>query len=252
MGNGNELLCAARKALAAEMGNAIFCDDIVHIIFAGCDNRAFGQAGFDLADCTALRGGFKGNKALTSPALAGSADVIDLAAGAREMPAADGLGADLTPEIYLDGSVDRDHIVVSADDIRIVHIVNGENHDRRVIIDIIINPLGTKCKGCHGFKGMDLLFAVVDSATFDQLHHGISKHFGMNTEVVLGFEGHAGRIRNSTDAELDAGTVRNLLGNQIADGNACLIQFHGRQDRQRMGILHNGIHLADVKLCVAY
>ena len=112
----------------------------------------------------------------------------------------DGLCTDLPPQIHLNGSVDGDHIVVSADDVRVIHIVNGQNHDGGVIVDIVIDSLRAEGKCGYGFEGVDLFFAVVDRTAFDQLHHGIGEHLSVDAEIVLGFERHAGGIRDGPDA----------------------------------------------------
>ena len=167
------------------------------------------------------------------------------------MLGAHALGADLAPKVHLQGGVDGDHIVVLADDLRVVHIVHRQQLNGRVVIDIVIDPLGAVGKGGDALAPVDLLFAVVDGAAFDQLHHGVGKHLGMDAQVVLGFEGHAGGVGDGADAQLDAGPVRNLLGDQVADGDADLIQGHRGQHGQGEAVFHNGVHLADMDLGAA-
>ena len=146
---------------------------------------------------------------------------------------ADRLGADLTEEVDLDRRVDGDHVVVLADDVRIVDVFDRQDLDGRVIVDIIINALRTEGKRRDGLAAMDLLFAVVDRAALDELDHGVGEHLGVDAEVVLALERHAGRVRDRADAELQARAVRNALGNEAADRLAHVVKLHRRQHRQR-------------------
>ena len=54
---------------------------------------------------------------------------------------ADRLGADLAEEVDLDRRVDGDHVVVLADDVRVVDVFDRQDLHGRVIVDIVINAL---------------------------------------------------------------------------------------------------------------
>ena len=97
---------------------------------------------------------------------------------------ADRLGADLAEEVNLDRGVDGDHVVVLADDVRIVDVFDRQDLDGRVIVDIIINALRTEGKRRDGLAAVDLLFAIVDRAALDELDHGVGEHLGVDAEVV--------------------------------------------------------------------
>ena len=159
---------------------------------------------------------------------------------------ADRLGADLTEEVDLDRRVDGDHVVVLADDVRIVDVFDRQDLDGRVIVDIVINALRTEGKRRDGLAAVDLLFAVVDRAALDELDHGVGEHLGVDAEVVLGLERHAGRVRDRADAELQARAVRNALGDEAADRLAHLVELDRGQDRQIVVILHDGVDLRNV------
>ena len=47
MRHGEHGLDALRQCLAAQFGNTIFCNDVVHVVFAGRDDCAFCERGFD-------------------------------------------------------------------------------------------------------------------------------------------------------------------------------------------------------------
>ena len=95
---------------------------------------------------------------------------------------------------------------------------------------------------------MNLFFAVINGAALDKLHHGVNEHLGVDAEVVLGFKRHACRVRDSADAELDAGAVGDLLGNEIADDDACLVECALRKLRQGDIVFNYRVHLSDMKL----
>ena len=167
------------------------------------------------------------------------------------MLCADGFSTDLAEEIDLNGCIYGYHVIVLADDLGIVYIVNRQDLDRRVIIDIVVDPLGAVSKGGNALAAVDLLFGVVDGAALDKLDHGVGEHFGMYAEIVLGFERHAGRVGNCTDAELDACTVGDLLCYEVADGLADLVDSDGRQNRQLVIILNDSIYLRNMQLGAA-
>ena len=244
--NGDQLAGTLAEAAAAQMRHAVLGDDVVHIVLARRDDGARGEDGLDLADRAALGRGREGDEALTAAGLAGAADIVDLAAGAGHVLRADRLGADLAEEVDLDRRVDGDHVVVLADDVRVVDVFDRQDLDGRVIVDIIINALRTEGKRRDGLAAMDLLFAVVDRAALDELDHGVGEHLGVDAEVVLALKCHAGRVRDRADTELQARAVRNALGDEPADRLAHLVELHRRQDRQIVVVLHDGVDLRNV------
>ena len=159
---------------------------------------------------------------------------------------ADRLGADLTEEVDLDRRIDGDHVVVLADDVRVVDIVDRQDLDGRVVVDEIIDTLRAEGKRRDGLAAVDLLFAVVDRAALDQLDHGVGKHLGVDAEIVLALERHAGRIRDRADAELQARAVRDKVGDEAADRLAHIVELHRRQHRQVVVILHERVDLRDM------
>ena len=76
----NQLLCAAGERLPAQMRDAVFSDNVIHIILARGHDRAGGQDALNLADRAALGGGREGNEALAALGLAGTANIVHLSA----------------------------------------------------------------------------------------------------------------------------------------------------------------------------
>ena len=70
----------------------------------------------------------------------------------------------------------------------------------------------------------------------------------MNTEVMLLLQRKTDGIGYSSDAELNAGTVLNLLGDQVSDGDAGFVQFGGRQSGKLKAVFNQPGDLADMKL----
>ena len=62
---------------------------------------------------------------------------------------------------------------------------------------------------------------------------------------------HTGSIGDSTDTELDTCAVGDLLGNEVADGDAGLIKLYRRQDGKFVVKFDYCINLRDVKLSAA-
>ena len=144
--------------------------------------------------------------------------------------------------------IDGDHIVILADDLRIIDIVNRHDGNGGVIVNIVIDRFGAEGKGGNADTAVNLLFAVVDSTAFDQVDHGAGEHLGMNTEVMLLLQRKTDGIGYSSDAELNAGTVLTLLGNQVSDGDAGFVQFGGRQGGKLKAVFNQPGDLADMKL----
>ena len=251
MRDGDELARTACQALTAQVRHAVLGDDVVDVVLARRADGAGRERGLDLADRAALGGGGKGDEALAALRLRRAAHIVDLAAGAGHVLRADALGADLAPEVDLQRGVDGDHVVVPADDRRVVHIVHREDGDAGVIVDIVIDPLGAEGKGGDALAPVDLLFAVVDRAALDQLHHGVGEHLGVDAQVVLVFQGRAHRVGDGADAQLDAGAVLDALGDQAADLLADGVDPGGGQGGQLVADLDEPVHLADVDLRAA-
>ena len=98
---------------------------------------------------------------------------------------------------------------------------------------------------------MDLLLGVVDSAALDKLDHGVGEHLGVDAKVVLCLKSHAGCIGDSTDTELDACAVGDLLGDEVADCTAGLVDDNRRQNGQLVVKLNDSIDLRNMDLSAA-
>ena len=249
--DGDELAGTGAEALAAQMRNAVLGNDVVHIVLAGCDDSAGCQNGLDLADRAALGRGRERDEALAALGLACAAHIVDLAAGAGHVLRTDRFRAHLSEQIDLQRRIDGDHIVVLADDVRVVDVVHRQDLKAGVVVDIIIDALRTEGEGRHGLAAVDLLFAVVHRSAFEQFDHAVGEHFRVDAEVVLRLERHSGRIRDRADAKLDARAIRNLLSDEVADRAADIVDHDRRQHGNVVRILNDRIDLRNVNLGAA-
>ena len=121
---------------AAKLGDTVFGDNIVDVVFAGADVRARCQGGHDARDGVILCGGWQNDERLATARTIGGAHKISLTASARIGRASQTFRAALADKINLHGGVDRHQIVVLAGQIGIV----GE--------DIVLGRQGTRL-GCE-------------------------------------------------------------------------------------------------------
>ena len=126
MSDGYELLRAFRQAPASQLSEPVLGYYIVDVIFAGSAYSPCRERRSDFAYSTVLCRGRESYEALSSFGLAGTSDLIYLPAGAGHLFCSDRFGTDLSPEIHFYGCIYGDHIVVFADDIRVVYIVNRQ------------------------------------------------------------------------------------------------------------------------------
>ena len=61
----------------------------------------------------------------------------------------DRVGADLPGEVDLEGRVDRDHVLVLADDERIVHVLRRMRLDQRIVVEVVVEFRAPEREGDH-------------------------------------------------------------------------------------------------------
>ena len=250
--NGDELAGAGAERFTSKVGNAVLCDDIVNIIFAGSYNCTGLEDRFDAAYSAVFGGRGECDKALAALGKGSAAYIVNLAAGTGHVLGSDAFSADLTPNIALQRGVDGNHIVILADDCRVVYIVYGKEGDTGVIVYIVIKLSGAVGEGGDSLTTVNLLLAVVGSTAFQKVYHRIGKHLGVDAKVVLVFKGSPYCVGNSTYAQLDAGAIINHLGDKSAYGFADRVYLGRSENREGTTCLYKFVHLADVNLGAAY
>jgi hypothetical protein len=88
-----------------------------------------------------------GNDGFAAFAQRRAAHKIQLSADAAVLVSTDTVGTNLSGQVYLYGTVDGHHFGVAADDPRVVHVVNIEESDRRIVVHIIVQPACADGKG---------------------------------------------------------------------------------------------------------
>jgi len=251
VGDGDKLACAGAERFTLKMGNAVFGDDIVHIIFAGGDDCTGLKNGLYSAYGSVLGGGGEGNEALAALGKGSAADIVDLAAGTGHMLGADALSAYLTPDVALKSCVYGDHISVLANNGRVIDIVNRQEGDTGIVVYIVIELSGTVGKGGDRLAAVDLLFAVVYCAALQKFHHGVGEHLGVDAQVVLAFQRCTDSIGDGAYAQLNAGAVINKLCNKAADGFTDVVHLCGLEFGQGTADLNEPVNLAYMDLRAA-
>ena len=122
-----------------------------------------------------------------------------------------------------------DRILMLCDDHRIIDIVYRQHLDIRIVVHEIIHALSPQGKCRHCLTGMDGFGGIVDCLAFDQLHHAVCKHLGMDAQMFFAFKGQANGIRDTADPQLEGGTVGDPLSDQLTDLPALGIDLSGRQ-----------------------
>ena len=84
---------------------------------------------------------------------------IHLSANTGKLISANGISTYLAGNINFNRTVDGNHFVISADDMRIIYIINIQKLESRIIIYIIIQPSCAQCKCRNGFS-WDALFYI--------------------------------------------------------------------------------------------
>ena len=89
----------------------------------------------------------------------------------------------------------------------IVHIRTVHQHKGGVVVDEIIQLSCSHSEGSHGFPTVKCFFPVVDHTSFNQLHHTIGDHFGVDAQIIFFLQEFANRVRQTADTQLQGRSV---------------------------------------------
>src|SRR5687767_12101379 len=215
--DGDERARALAQVLAVEVGDAVLGDDVVDVRARGDDARALLEVGDDARLAARGRRGER-DDGLAALGERRAADEVHLAADARELPRADGVGADLTRQVNLDGRVDGRHLRVAADDRRVVDVGDVEHRHLRVIVHEVIKPARAEDEARDELAGVDALLRAVDDAPFDEAHHAVGEHLGVDAEVAVRVERAQHSVGDGADAHLERRAVLDEPRDVAADG----------------------------------
>ena len=150
MCDADQLSCSAADRLAAKLSHTVLSNDVVNIILGSGYYRAGSQDILDTAYLAACCGRGECDKALAALGMGRTLYVVYLAAGTGDMLGTYGLCRNLC-------AVDGHEIIQLSDNSRIIYIVNRKDFHPRVVVDVIIDLLGTECKCCYGIAAVVLL-----------------------------------------------------------------------------------------------
>ena len=128
------------------------------------------------------------------------------------------VGHDLAHEVDLDGRVDGHHVVVLADDVRVVDVAHREHVDGRVVVDEVVQAARAHEEVRHHLVAVQGLAGVGDDALVVEVDDALAEHLGVDAEVVLLVQEQQHRVGDAADAELQAGAVVDEAGDVLADG----------------------------------
>ena len=200
----------------------------------------------DARDGAALGGGRQRDDGLAAARFGCAAVEIHLPADAGEKLRPDGIGAHLAGKVYLQRGIDRDHLVLLADDGRVVDVLRRLEGEEWIVVNVIVNPPRADGEAGDDFAMVRRLARAVDGARLDQLNNAVGDHLRVNAEVFLVLEEAKHRLRNAPDAELNGGTVFHQRGDVFGDLPGRLGDFSRRHFQNRRLRRHQHVNVMGV------
>ena len=138
VGDTDEVFGAVLEGAAFEACNAVFGDDVVHVVARGADSGPFGEEGFDArygaSGCCAGHG----NDGFALAGERGAADEVHLSANSAVLPHANGFAGHLSLQVDFEARVDGYHAFVFGDDEWAVDVVDGVEFNVGVMVDEVV------------------------------------------------------------------------------------------------------------------
>ena len=149
----------------------------------------------------------------------GAAHELQLAAGAADVAVAGGLRGRLALQVDLRRVVDRHDLVVLHDVVRQVGVVDRAAQDVRVAVDHVVEAARAEREGEDDLAGVERLARAGDEAGVEQVDQAVDQHLGVDAEVpdAAFRQQGADRVRHAADADLQAGAVLDLGGDEARD-----------------------------------
>ena len=253
VGDGDQRQRPFLHALAVQVGDAVLGDDVVHVAARGDHAGAGREARHDARDRAVLGRRGQGDDRLAARRAGRAAVEVDLPADAGVESRAERVGADLAGEVDLQRGVDRHHLVLLADDERVVDVLGRVEGEQRVVVDVVVEPLGAHAEAGDDLAAVERLAAAGDHARLDQVDDAVGDHLGVDAQVLLVLEELQHRLRDAADAELDGRAVLDQRGDVLADLARCLASRLGRRALSMSGASagHQDVEVVDVEEAVA-
>src|SRR5699024_3358530 len=123
------------------------------------------------------------DEALAALGQVSAQDEVELTACTADLLDAGGLGVDLTEEVEVDSVVDGYEVIDLRDGAGIIGVADRSAHTGRVVIDEVIELLGT-CAECEGLTtAVDGLLRTGDLAGHGDVDESVNVHLGVNAEM---------------------------------------------------------------------
>ena len=187
------------------------------------------------------RGG-QGDDGLAARRARRAAVEVRLAADAGVELGAERVGAHLAGEVDLEGGVDGHHLVLLADDERVVDVLGGVEREQGVVVDVVVELLGAHAEAGDDLAPVGGLLGAGDDAGLDQVDDGVGEHLGVDAEVLLLLEELDHRVGDAADAHLEGGAVLHERGDVLADGRS------SRSGPSPVGLVGEGVCRLDERL----
>ena len=194
-------------------------------------------------------GGRQADEALAAMGQIRTQHEVLLAAGAADLAGTRRLAVDLTVQVHIHRIVDGDKVVDSRDGAHIVGIADRRGHAGGVVVQIVIELLGTGCESVDLTAAVDILTGAGDLSRHSQIHVGVHVHLRMYAQILqIGLAQHSSHgVGHAADAQLETGSVGDLLYDQASHRFIHIIGLSGRLNAHGVvAAFHHHVHLADV------
>ena len=156
-----------------------------------------------------------------------------LSAHAGDNRLANRVGTDLPGQVHLHRGVDCHGTRVLTDILRIVGPRHIAYDKVGIAVHMVVQVPRTENQATDRLAGIQGFLRIVDYTPLYQRQYAIGDSLGMQAEVLVTTQGVDNRIRYAAYANLERGTVGDLLGNVATDLRLNLIRHRRRHFHQR-------------------
>ena len=118
----------------------------------------------------------------------------------------------------------------------------------RVVVDEIVDFLGTHHEGGDDFASVQPFVGPVDDPFLDQRKDAVGEHFGVNADVFVVLQARKDGVGDGADAHLQTGTVFDQFSAVTANGFLRFCGIGELRQNQRSIILYQIIDFTDMNL----
>ena len=119
----------------------------------------------------------------------------------------DGIRADLSRQIDLQGGVDDNDTLILSNQRRVVGVIAGMKLHERVVVDEIEDPFGPGHETGENSPGTLLFVTVGNRASLHPIDQPIRDHFRVNPEIPFVMQPRQDRVGDSSNPNLKRGAI---------------------------------------------